>query len=81
VMPFVRYGLPAVLFLAGIVMLVLEPNTIGLEGFAMATGAALAVLLLNALFRAGVKGDRERDREEQAREYLVRHGHWPDEER
>ena len=79
-MPFVRYGLPLVLFLAGIVMLALEPNSIGLEGFAMATGAALATLLLNALFRAGVKGDRERDREEQAREYLALHGHWPDEE-
>jgi predicted membrane metal-binding protein len=81
VMAFVRYGLPAILFLAGIVMLALEPNTIGIEGFAMATGAALALVLLNALFRAGVRGDRERDREEAAREYLARHGHWPDEER
>ena len=80
-MPFVRYGLPAVLLLAGVVMLALEPNTIGLEGFAMATGAALALVLLNALFRAGVRGDRERDREEAAREYLAQHGHWPDEER
>ena len=80
-MAFVRYGLPAILFLAGIVMLALEPNTIGIEGFAMATGAALALVLLNALFRAGVRGDRERDREEAAREYLAQHGHWPDEER
>jgi hypothetical protein len=80
-MPFVRYGLPALLFLAGIVMLVLQPNTIGIEGFAMATGAALATLLLNALFRAGVQGDRERDREEAARRYLGEHGRWPDEDR
>ena len=80
-MAFVRYGLPAILFLAGIVMLALEPNTVGIEGFAMATGAALALVLLNALFRAGVRGDRERDREEAAREYLAQHGHWPDEER
>lgn len=80
-MPFVRYGIPVLLFAGGILMLVLEPNTLGIEGFAMATGAALAVLLLNALFRAGVEGDRERGREEAAREYLSEHGRWPDEER
>jgi membrane-bound ClpP family serine protease len=77
-MTFVRYGIPLLLFLGGVLMLVLEPNTVGIEGFAMATGAALAVLLLNALFRAGVKGDRERDREAEAREYLEKHGRWPD---
>jgi hypothetical protein len=77
-MAFVRYGIPLLLFLGGVLMLVLEPNTVGIEGFAMATGAALAVLLLNALFRAGVQGDRERDREAEAREYLEKHGRWPD---
>jgi hypothetical protein len=75
----VRYGLPAVLFLGGIVLLLLEPNSIGIEGFAMATGAALSVLLLNWFFREGVRGDLERDREEEAREYYARHGRWPDE--
>jgi hypothetical protein len=77
----VRYVLPAILFLGGLVLLAIEPNTIGLEGLAMATGAALSVLLLNWLFRAGVRGDRERAREEAAREYFDRHGRWPDEER
>jgi hypothetical protein len=79
VMRFVRYGLPLVLFLVGVLMLAIEPNTLGIEGFAMATGAALALLLLNALYRAGVQGDRERDREEAAREHLTRYGRWPDE--
>jgi predicted membrane metal-binding protein len=78
-MRFVRYGLPLVLFLVGVLMLVIEPNSVGIEGFAMATGAALALLLLNALYRAGVQGDRERDREEAAREHLTRYGRWPDE--
>lgn len=77
-MGFVRYGIPSLLFLGGLLMLVIEPNTVGIEGFAMATGAALAVLLLNALFRAGVQGDRERDREAEARDYLEKHGRWPD---
>ena len=77
----VRYILPMVLFLGGIVLLALEPNSIGLEGFAMATGAALSVLFLNWLFREGVRGDRERDAEEAAREYYAEHGRWPDEDR
>lgn len=77
----VRYVLPAVLLLVGVVLLAIEPNAIGLEGFAMAVGAALSLLLLNFLFRAGVHGDRERDREQAAREYFARHGRWPDDER
>ena len=77
----VRYLLPLVLFLGGLVLLAIEPNSIGLEGLAMATGAALSVLLLNWLFRAGVRGDREREEEEDAREYYAKHGRWPDEDR
>jgi hypothetical protein len=74
----VRYILPLVLFLGGLVLLAIEPNSIGLEGLAMATGAALSVLLLNWLFRAGVRGDRERDAEQAARDYYAEHGRWPD---
>jgi membrane-bound ClpP family serine protease len=76
----VRYLLPLFLFLGGLVLLLIEPNTIGVEGFAMATGAALSVLLLNWLFRAGVRGDRERQSEEDAREHFARHGRWPDDD-
>jgi hypothetical protein len=74
----VRYVIPAVLFLGGLILLAIEPNATGLEGFAMATGAALSVLLLNWLFRAGVSGDRARVREEAAREFYTQHGRWPD---
>jgi hypothetical protein len=75
----VRYVLPALLFLGGFVLLAIEPNSTGLEGFAMATGAALSVLLLNWLYRSGVRGDRERDSEEAAREFYAKHGRWPEE--
>jgi hypothetical protein len=75
----VRYVLPLLLFLGGIAMFAIEPNSIGVEGLAMATGAALSVLLLNWLFRQGVRGDRERDADEAAREYYAEHGRWPDE--
>jgi hypothetical protein len=75
----VRYVLPALLFVLGLVLLAIEPNTTGLEGFAMATGAALSVLFLNWLFREGVRGDRERDAEERARQHYAKYGRWPDE--
>ncbi|HEX4692406.1 MAG TPA: hypothetical protein VH276_17040 [Solirubrobacteraceae bacterium] len=78
-MRFVRYGLPLILLLVGIAFLIIEPNSTGLEGFCAGAGAALALLLLNVLFRAGVSGDRDRDREEEARVYYDEHGHWPDE--
>jgi hypothetical protein len=77
----VRYLLPLGIFLLGVVLLIADGGgTTGLEGFFMATGAALSVLLLNWLFRLGAAGDRERADEEAAREHFARHGRWPDEE-
>jgi hypothetical protein len=69
-----------VMVLAGIVMLVISPSGLGVEGFGMAAGGGLAVLLLNLLYRVGVSGDLEREREEQAREYFDEHGEWPEDE-
>jgi hypothetical protein len=77
----VRYLLPLGIFLLGCALLIVDGGgTAGWEGFFMATGAALSVLLLNWLFRLGAAGDRERDAEEAAREHMARTGHWPDEE-
>jgi hypothetical protein len=78
----VRYVLPGVIFLAGLLEMVLDPDgERGVEIGCMAIGAALAVALLNFFFRMGVSGDRDRDREEEARAYFDRHGRWPDEAR
>jgi hypothetical protein len=79
ILRFVRYGLPALLVVAGVVLLVAAPESTRYEGFAMCVGAGLSLLLLNVLFRLGARGDRERDEEDAAREYLATHGHWPDE--
>ena len=76
----VRYGLGAVMVLAGVVLLVISPATYGVDGFAMAVGGGLAVLLINFLFRLGVSGDQERAREEQARAYFDEHGEWPEDD-
>jgi hypothetical protein len=79
IVAFLRYGLPAVLVLAGFVILFAVDGNARWDGFAMCVGSGLAVLLLNQLFRFGAKGDEERDDEVAARDYFTRHGHWPDE--
>jgi hypothetical protein len=77
----VRYLLPLAIFLLGCALLIIDGGgKTGWEGFFIATGAALSVLLLNWLFRLGAEGDLERQREEEAREHMARTGRWPDEE-
>jgi hypothetical protein len=75
-----RYGIGGVMVLAGIVMLIVDPSGLGVDGFAMAAGGGLSVLLINFLYRLGVTGDREREEEERARVYFDEHGEWPEEE-
>jgi hypothetical protein len=75
----VRIGLPIAICLAGIVAIAIEPNRNGLEGGGLILSAGLSVWLLNWLYRVGVSGERERDDEDQAREFFDRHGVWPDE--
>lgn len=74
---FVRYGIPLLLFLAGMVVSVTS-GRLGIAAGAMFVSSATAVLLLNVIYRIGVEGDREREREERARLFFDEHGHWPD---
>ncbi len=73
-----RYVLPAAGVIAGLIVMALGSEA-ELEGGAGIVGASLAIYAVNWLYRAGVEGDRERDREEAARVYFDKHGHWPDE--
>lgn len=73
-----RYVLPAAVVVAGVVVMALGSET-ELEGGAGIAGAGLAIFAMNWLIRASTEGDRERDREEQAREFFTLHGRWPDE--
>lgn len=73
-----RYGLSGVLVLAGVVCLLVAPEGDAFHGFALFTGAGLSLLLLNVLYRIGVRGDFERDEEEEARRYFTEHDQWPD---
>ncbi len=73
----VRYVLPGAIIIAGLVVMALGSES-DLEGGGGIVSAGLAIYLINWLFRIGAAGDRERDDEERAREYLDRHGRWPD---
>jgi hypothetical protein len=75
----VRYGIPAAMIVGGIVLAIVGSGDQGIEGFAMAVGGGLSVFLLNALYRVGVQGETEREREDDARAYYAEHGRWPDE--
>jgi hypothetical protein len=79
----IRWWLPIGICAVGVVMLVvalIKQDDIWGEGGGLVISAGLSVWLLNALYRVGVRGDRERDREAEAREYFDEHGRWPDEE-
>jgi len=77
---FVRYGVPALIAVSGLLVMILATDhQVGIEIGAMLLGAAIAVFLLNFFFRLGVSGDRARDEEEEARRYFDQHGRWPDE--
>jgi hypothetical protein len=73
----VRYGIPLLLLIVGVVVSA-TAGGVGIAAGALFFSAASAVLLLNVLYRIGVEGDKERDREEAAREYFDEHGRWPD---
>jgi hypothetical protein len=77
-MAIVRYVVPAAIVLAGAIVMCFG-SEVDLEGGAGIIGAGLAVYAMNWLYRASIEGDRVRDEEEAARDYLDAHGHWPDE--
>jgi len=71
-----RYVLPGLVVLAGIVVMSLGGET-NLEGGGGIVSAGLAIYFINWLFRTGAAGDQERRREDEARDYFDRHGRWP----
>ncbi len=77
----VRFWLPVAICAVGATMLLvalIRQDDVWGEGGALVLSAGLSVWLLNVLHRVGVRGDRERDREAEARRYFDEHGRWPD---
>ena len=78
---FWRRWLPLLLCAFGIVMLVVKNfDVFGTDAFAAFCGAGSSIWLTSYLWRIGIAGNRDRDDEEEARQYLAQHGHWPDQD-
>ena len=73
-MLFIRYGIGAIMVVGGAIMLIVSPAGLGVDGFAMAVGGGLSVLLLNYMYRLSVASEDDRAREEEARAYFDEHG-------
>jgi protein-S-isoprenylcysteine O-methyltransferase Ste14 len=84
-----RIWLPLAIAAAGIVLIVIGhgrysdlANTPSLESAAGVSLllVALIVWMINWMFRMSVDSNRDREIEEEAREFYDRHGYWPDED-
>jgi hypothetical protein len=72
----VRWGLPLGLIVVGAIILAAAD----IEGVGESLIAAgICVVIANALFRYAFRDSKDREREEDARDYFDEHGHWPDE--
>jgi hypothetical protein len=77
----VRYVLPSLLCIAGLVLIVIEPHGATLHGGLGIIGAGLAAFLFSFFARISMTGDETRmKKEEDARAFFDEHGHWPDED-
>lgn len=76
---FLRYWLPGIVCAVGVVWGALTGGEQGLEIAVALVAAGSSIWLMNLLFRVGIKGERERDEEQAARDYFDEHGRWPDE--
>jgi hypothetical protein len=76
-----RVWIPVLIAIAGVVAIIIG------RGHTAAAGAGVGLIIVgiivwmvNWMFRMSVESNRDRDREEAAREYFDEHGRWPDEE-
>jgi hypothetical protein len=72
--------LPLAIAVAGVVAIVIgRGHTVVAGAGVVLLGIALIVWMINWLFRMSIESNRDREREEEAREYFDEHGRWPDE--
>ncbi len=76
---FVRFGLPALIVLSGLLLAALGQRESAYETGALLISAGVSVALFNIFYRIGVHGDNDRAREASARDHYDRTGRWPDE--
>ena len=76
----VRWVLPSVLTLVGLILITIHPSGAAFHGGLGIIGAGLAAFLFAFLAKVSMTGDTFRDREEEARRFFDEHGYWPDED-
>jgi hypothetical protein len=77
---FLRYWLPGLICLVGLIYGATRNfDELGLEAAVLGVAAGSSLWLITVLMRVGIAGDRDRDREDEARAYFDEHGRWPDE--
>ena len=75
-----RVWVPIAIAVAGLVLIVIGHGRTGAAAVGVSLViAALIVWMINWMYRMSIESNRERDQEEEAREYFDRHGRWPDE--
>ena len=78
-----RVWLPLAIAAAGVAAVIAggadSGSTLAGAGVALVL-AAVVVWMINWMYRMSVQSNRDREREERAREYFDRHGRWPDED-
>jgi drug/metabolite transporter (DMT)-like permease len=83
-----RLWLPVVIALLGVVSIVLGHGSLSTSSTTHALESAfgvsllivaLIVWMLNWMYRMSLDSNRDREREEAARDYFTEHGRWPDE--
>lgn len=75
----VRFWFPLILIVVGFAMLIISPDIIGIEGFALMIGGGLGVIVSNRIHRIGLASEKDRTAEFDARAFFDRYGVWPDE--
>lgn len=73
----IRYGLPAAVWAAGVVVLVAGRGVIAMAAGIVLIGNAFMIFIVNLLARLTISSQDDRDREQRARETFRRTGHWP----
>jgi ABC-type spermidine/putrescine transport system permease subunit II len=71
-----RYGLPALILVAGVVLLIVGGDAPVGAGIVL-IGVAVLVFVFNLFARLAVASQDDREREEAARDYYAEHGRWP----
>jgi hypothetical protein len=75
-----RIWLPLAIAVGGVVAIVIGHGSTGTAAAGVALLiVAIIVWMVNWMYRMSVQSNRDREREEDARDYFARHGRWPDE--